>query len=282
MHWVDAAIIDSLKIDERSEVPALPYLNQDPPGMTPQAYNPPAAWDWGIVVGPPSFDSSGTKCLFLSDFKLYETEVCNGVWSTPMMVDLGAEFEDHGVFGHGLSPDWRRLYFNSLRSAPDSCSGGRAPIWLSRQQQDTWSRPDCIGLSGMAVSVAASGTIYFTTWVDGRAQLARCRSVDGSLGEPEVLPAPLLSEYEAMHPCIASDESYILFDSEDRLATGPCHLFVSFRNEDTGWSEPISLGNCISQENAAMARLSADDRFLFYNDRTGQTYWPICMQTERD
>jgi hypothetical protein len=252
---------------------ASPYLNQNPPGMTPEIFDPAIATDWGVNVNLPSFDSSGTKCIFISDFKLFETEVHNGVWSIPKEIDLGSEFEGHGIFGHGLSRDWKRLYFNSLKPAPDSCSVGRVPIWLSSRHFEKWSRPECIGQSGMAISEAGNGNIYFTSWVNGTAQIACCHYIDGVWNELEILPEPIISEYEAMHPCIASDEGFLIFDSEDRPGIGSCELFVSFHTENGGWSEPVTLGQIITQENASMARLTADDRFLFFNDRSGQMYW---------
>jgi hypothetical protein len=222
--------------------------------------------------GLPLFDSSGTQCIFISDFRLLQTVLEDDGWTNPEPLDLGSGFEGFGVFGHGISADWSLLLFNSLRPAPDSCRPGRSPIWIMTRSGETWSAPRCAGLSGMAISAGNSGTIYFTTWVEGVAHLAMSRRTEDGFREPEVLPEPIMSSFEDMHPCIAHDESYIIFDSEDRPSIGPCQLFVSFRQRGE-WTEPCSLGEWIPQEAAAMAHLSADDEYLFYNDRSGSVYW---------
>jgi hypothetical protein len=69
------------------------------------------------------------------------------------------------------------------------------------------------------------------------------------------------------HPCVAPDGSYITFDIDG----GP-HLFVSFREADGTWGEPIDLSEHGLDVKAGIASLTPDGKYLFFG-LGNDLYW---------
>lgn len=69
------------------------------------------------------------------------------------------------------------------------------------------------------------------------------------------------------HPCIALDGSYLLFDIQ-----GGNYLFVSFKNADGTWGEPIDLTQHGFDPLAGGATISPDGKYLFFALR-GDIWW---------
>jgi hypothetical protein len=178
-------------------------------------------------------------------------------------------------FEPNISPDGKRIFFNSIdRPLPEGVEKPRVAIWITERIKEGWSKPEYSGFSGMYVTVSDEGNIYFTMRKNGVDCLAMKRFVRGEYQEPEIIPAPVYSEkYHDQHPCIAPDGSYLIFDSENRPKKNRCGLYVSFRMPDASWTEPINLGDFITQDNAAMARITSDGKYVFYNDRNGDNWW---------
>jgi len=87
-----------------------------------------------------------------------------------------------------------------------------------------------------------------------------------------ILGDHIISGYEDCHPFIASDESYLIFDSDDRANENNCWLFISFRSEDGTWTNPVNMGSKIPIEKAALARVTPDGKYLFFKSN-GDIYW---------
>lgn len=248
------------------------YFGQPLPGSTPVKFEPFGPGGGGGFV----FSRDAKRCIFVRDYRLYRTAVVDGKWSTPEKVVLTGH-DNEGIFGIGVSHDWERLYFNSLRPIPEGAGEARVPIWIVDIGDGAeWARPEYLGFGGMSVSVAASGSLYFTTWSDGRAQIGRSVYEEGIHKTPELLFPPTGQRYEDMHPSVASDESFVVFDSEDRPRESESTLYISFLKEGE-WTEPLHLGGYIEQASAALPKLSLDGEYLFFNDANGDYYW---MSTE--
>jgi Tol biopolymer transport system component len=88
------------------------------------------------------------------------------------------------------------------------------------------------------------------------------------------------SPYEDWHPCIAPDESYIIFDSNrpgSHLGEGTFDLYVCFRLQDGTWGKAINIGEKlnVNAENT-IASITRDGSYLFYNSKNNGTwdiYW---------
>ena len=79
-------------------------------------------------------------------------------------------------------------------------------------------------------------------------------------------------EFEGF-PCIAPDESYLIFYARGRTeGTGQ---YISFRQADGAWSEPVNVGQAINGGAIAFSlSFSPDRRFLFVLRRNGGDFVP--------
>jgi uncharacterized protein (TIGR02145 family) len=219
-----------------------------------------------------TFSFDGQECFFTRNGGIYETSTVmmahieNGYWSEPVI----APFTNND-YNLAISADGSKLYFNSYREFPDYTS---SPIWFSTRSGNSWSSAEETGIDAAYVSITDDGTLYHFKWINGRSCITRSRYLNGDFQQIEMLPAPVNSEqYNDMHPCIAPDESYLIFDSENRPRQNDCGLFISFRNNDGSWSEPVNMGSIITQSNAGMAKVTLDEKYLFFNDWYGDNYW---------
>ncbi|MFZ0430189.1 MAG: hypothetical protein WAO20_18875, partial [Acidobacteriota bacterium] len=101
--------------------------------------------------------------------------------------------------------------------------------------------------------------------------LYRAERVHGEYGKPELLPRSInLPPFLNWTPFIALDESYLLFSSNRGVRTGDVgDLYISRRQEDGSWSDPVSLGESVNTDRQErFPRLSNDGRYLFFSRQT--------------
>ncbi|GAB1858620.1 hypothetical protein MHTCC0001_34600 [Flavobacteriaceae bacterium MHTCC 0001] len=70
-------------------------------------------------------------------------------------------------------------------------------------------------------------------------------------------------------PCISKNEDYMIFVSSTREdGFGKSDLYVSFKDENGNWLDPINLGSTINSECEEFAPyISPDEKFLFFSKR---------------
>ena len=119
-----------------------------------------------------------------------------------------------------------------------------------------------------------SGRIYYTE-AGQRPDygiIARRSPTSDGYGEPEILIGDVQSEAPDAHPCIAPDESFLVFDSY-RDQDGTCGLYVAFPLADGTWSEAVCLNERLGiPPRAGQPALSPDGKYLFYS-MEGNMYW---------
>jgi Tol biopolymer transport system component len=115
----------------------------------------------------------------------------------------------------------------------------------------------------MFLSSSRDGQLYTTDMssrnIDGRTYLAKISTTDGLFTDYERLPIHV-PWGEPAHPCIAPDGSYLLFDVDSGN-----YLYVSFRDDNGNWGEPIDLTDHGFDPLAGGAYISPDGKFLFFS-----------------
>jgi hypothetical protein len=101
----------------------------------------------------------------------------------------------------------------------------------------------------------------------------RSRLVDGLYQEPEALSEVINGESADLYPFIAPDESYLLFGSSRPGARSvETDLYISFRDEDDTWSEPVQMGETINNGmTVSFACVTHDGKYLVFNRFAGAT-----------
>jgi hypothetical protein len=245
------------------------YLGQERPGKEPKIFAP------GIISLKESNESvicfTNTNnqpwCLFtrfsdeIPDFTAFETKLVNGIWNEPKVSKL---FVSEGCYLPCFNYEGTKVFYIPAKSI------SRYPpeIWCS--DLGNTLKPQLI-CRGMYPSVSKIGTLYYD--YDGCIVM---RKWDGNgYGEMEYLQESLFLQGDA-HPCIAWDDSYLIFDSGDRPGVKDNDMFISFRLNDNKWTKPINMGKHLNMSNSGLAKISPDGEYIFFHSSSnGNTdfYW---------
>jgi Tol biopolymer transport system component len=162
-----------------------------------------------------------------------------------------------------LSRDGKKLYFTAKIN-------GKHNIWFVERQGDIWGPPQNISpvinnsdYQGQP-SLTSSGTIYYLG-----DRIDRSKYENKKFLQPEILPSIInLHQYDS-DPCIALDDSYLIFSSNRK--NGDKDLYISFHDTiSDAWSEPINFGEPINTNSTdRFAAISPDGKYLFYTSNNG-------------
>jgi Tol biopolymer transport system component len=253
-----------------------PYLGQTPPGKTPEIFAP-SIISHGFHENGIAFCTDGNELFYSTSDNKYTSKTFiylkkeNNKWSTPEIAPFSGSYYDHSIF---FSPDNKKLFFSSMRPfSSNSDSKGDLDIWVIEKDGHSWGKPVHLdspintAKSEQITSIAANGTIYLRTNYEGRGKWAIyiSRLEKGKYTAAEKLDKTINKGYNEGNPFIFPDESFLLFKSSKPGGYGNTDLYVSFRQKDNSWGEPINLGEKInSPEYELEPRLSPDGKYLFF------------------
>ena len=120
----------------------------------------------------------------------------------------------------------------------------------------------------MRLSSSQKGTYFFDEFKkDFTGDIRYSRLIDGKHETPKLLSKNINSG-KSFHPFIAPDESFLIFDSTREGGYGDSDLYISYRNKDGSWGDPINLGDKINTDSwEGVASLTPDGKYLFFNRR---------------
>lgn len=253
----------------REEAPRpSPYLGQDLPGEVPEVFAPGVVSGAGPRLhGPVVVSPDGSEiCWSVAPPAVMHVSLIGEVWSEPAAMPL----DGRAVQAPAYSADGTRLYYQCVRDDGE----GSVDIWWLEREGGGWGEPVNAG-SGVnspvlesQPSVAVDGTLYFTGTLEGSGLdrgIYVSRIVDGVYAASELLGGGINTQYIDYCPWIAPDESYLLFASSRPALAETLHLYVSFRNADGSWSEPVNIHEAIGFEGEArFPSVSPDGRILFF------------------
>jgi hypothetical protein len=249
------------------------YLGQEPPGLKPKVFAP------GIVSTRGNFEFSFT--ISPDGRELYFNRRGSGLmgcryeedgWTAPQEPDFLSGRP--GAFEPHISPDGERFFF-----------GDGPTIWVATRTGSGWGEPQQV-MPGMYATTTHDGTIYVTD-INPPPEfgtIVKSRPVGGGYTEPERVGDGVNLPVGSAHPCIAPDESFIIFDSV-LPGSGEGHehtdLFVCFRNSDGSWGDAVNLGPDVNTPGGNIcASLSPDGKYLFFQ-RHRDIYWVSTEVIER-
>ncbi len=247
-----------------------PYLGQAPPDLQPEPFAPGIV---SILAGPEfscTFSPDGKELYFNRGPNIWFSRLEKAGWTAPALAPFNSPHLDHEPH---ITADGKRLFFGSGRPRP-GVTGNPYGIWVMERTGEGWGEPRYHG-PGMYVTTSRSGNIYLTD-VSGEPDygvIVRSRLTDEGYGEFEILGGGVNTPYPDAHPCIAPDESFLVFDSRRPGGLGEeSDLYVAFRTEDGSWGEAIPLRELNTEGGDAIASLSPDGKYLFYHSHR-DIYW---------
>ncbi len=253
------------------------YLGQTPPGNIPELFAPDIIssgfHDMDITFSPELDEIFITRS---SPYDWYASLIhfkkSDNVWSSPELAAFITSTKYRYSYPF-ISPDGKKLYFNSNEPIPGLEEQFASNIWVSnRNENNNWDKPNpLLGVNTSGVerfpSVASNGNIYFYSRYNnsiGGADIYCCKFNNGSYDKAENVGTGINSENSEFHPYIAPDESYLIFDRQQ--ADGNQDLFISYKQEDGSWTHAINLGETINDKEEVDIRpyVSPDGKYLFF------------------
>lgn len=255
--------------------PTIDYLGQQLPGMTARVFAPGIITTNNYEHSSPAFSPDGKLVLWTVVSKQYRASMLqmkheNGRWSAPHRPSFADSTADD--YYPSFSADGRTLYFSSRRKAPAGYpEASDIRIWQVKREGDDWGKPQqfdtTVSRGGdYAHSVAANGTVYFSGGSGPNFNIRSAAKQTGSYTEPVLLAYSINSMGYEDGPCIAPDESFLIFESHrPEGIDGSIDLYISFKTKNGGWSLPVNMGPKVNSASAErFAKLSPDGKWLFF------------------
>ena len=256
-----------------------PYLGQTPPTEIPEIFAPGIVslgyHEHGITISP-----DGTEFFFVAastDFSTHNimfTKLINGAWTVPDVASFSGKYKD---ISPSFTTDGQRLYFTSKRPLNESGEPKKDfDIWFVDREGDSWSEPINCGsplnseMNDGAPTFMSDGTMIF--------QSMRKEGANGwdfyisylkndVYSKPEIIPEPISTDFNEGAPFVAPDGSYLLFNSNRPHGRPVMSLFISYKDENGNWLEPINLGEKLKSSpyyGDYGPCVSPDGKYLFF------------------
>jgi hypothetical protein len=205
------------------------------------------------------------------------------------------------------SPDGQRLYFMGAHPVDSDRARRDTNLWVSRRVDGEWAvaepLPAPVNTEAREVysSVVADGSLYFTSSRPGGlaragSDLYRARRLsDGTFADPANVGPPVNSSHGVGDTFVAPDEGYMILTLGRPGGYGGGDLYVSFRQADGDWSEPVNLGADVNSDALDYCPMvTPDGKYLFFSRRrsdppdsgwagvvAGDVYWVDASVLER-
>jgi len=254
-----------------------PYLGQKPPGLEKEIFAQGIVSTKGGNEFSCTFSPDGKEFYFNRGMTVMVCRWEKEGWTAPKPASLNGDFRNHEPH---ITSDNKTLYFGSMRPNPERPDMENPyGIWKVERTENGWGEPSYVGY-GMYVTTTKDGTIYITdiNYEDGKKHgIARTKLVNGHFETFERQKGGVLSpepgRMTGRHPCIASDESFLIFDSYTiDPPWGHAQLFICFRKSDGSWGKAKNLSEILESERNIAASLSPDGKYLFFRAES-DIYW---------
>ncbi len=177
----------------------------------------------------------------------------NGTFGAPQFVPFVSP--DIPMADVQISPDGNLMLFSSFKDYEGKPEGFNFNIWYSELKDGIWQEPKPLG-SPIASSgnefypvMTKNKNIYFNSDRDGNSDIYLSRFKDGKYQSPERLPDNINSKKREADAFVASDESFMIFVRVDEPdGYGNSDLYISFKENQTDWSDPINMGKNVNSD----------------------------------
>lgn len=256
------------------------YLGQTPPGNTQVVFAPGIVSLAGSIEKSIAISPRGDEIFFMRGrgwphSKIMHMVKRGGKWSMP---DTAFFSKDCWATEPAFSSDGQYLYFSTSKGKSDIRF---YDLWRVKKNKDGWSEPesiiDIIGDDIMEFhpSIINDGSVYFCYW-DYAKQMGDiyfCKNNAGILIAPEKVGAPISTEYNDTDPFVETAGSYMIFKSNRPGGYGDNDLYISFKQTNGNWGNPINMSSLINTpNNDNPVDISPDGKYLFLY-LNGDIYW---------
>jgi hypothetical protein len=267
----------------------LPYLGQNPPGMTAKRFPPDSllgnnSWWWH---GSPIFTADGLE-MFWTEYvryaptiemaTLFNMKVENNAWGPVSYPSFGNQnyFENNPL----LTAGGDTLYFLSTKP------GGL--FYMTTRTATGWSQPSPVYIPippgcgiGLQFAVNRGGDFYIevSNPPSAPSDIYISRLVNGNYQMAEKLGPEINSDSLDAFPFVDPDEEYLIFASNRPGGYGgQFDCYICFKNSNLTWTDAVNMGHEINSAGAWFATVTQDKQYLFFNswkpgDQGYNPYW---------
>ncbi|MCG7561603.1 hypothetical protein [Pseudoalteromonas sp. McH1-42] len=279
--FVVSAMVADVSAAEPIQISDTLWLGQKPPGTQPKQFAPDLVslegrYEFGVSFSPDLREMYFTALDVVEGAdtypQIYHTKLAGGRWTKPEKANF-----TQGKMAYELVPyvslNEDRVYFTA-REANAKDSG----IWyVSRNKSSQEAKRWELSLNTGRLSdfnQARNGDLIFTNMKQRKMYIAENNA--GHISPPRPMDIAF-----GIHGFMSPDNDYLLVNARHRkdASRKDSDLFVYFRKENGGWSEPVNLGTLINTPHSeTVPRVTPDGKYLFfgrYNEPGGisNIYW---------
>ena len=279
-------LISNLLFGQQNEDFPIDYFGQTPPGDSAIIFAPNIVSLNNRFEGEISFSPDGKECCFST------MDGVNWTWATILYANYKnnkwsnfkpAPFIDSTSYfdlSPDYSPDGQKFVFSSARPSKEYAY---VDLWICERAGESWGKPVKLPSTinnpnddESFCSIVNNGNIYFNK--DSTNAIWFSSFINGNYSEAVKVSSPVNSIYGAGHPCIAPDESYMIFSSDRPGGSGLVDLYISYKKADNSWTNPKNLGPKInSADRDGQPTMSPDGKYLFFvrsiKNKYSDIYW---------
>lgn len=224
-----------------------------------------------------TINSKGDELVFSVTSPPYKLSVLmsmkfdGNTWSDAYVLPFSGLFKDSDPY---LSPDGTYLFFSSNRPIKGNSPNKDFNIWYSKKENDVWAEPkpldEIINTTNneYCPAIANNGNLYFCSDKPsgvGDSDIYFSEFINGVYSEPQCLPEPLNSKQSDESPYVAPDESFLLYKSYREGDFGNGDIYISYKDPNKGWTNPINLGEKVNSKNFDSSPfMSSNFEYLFF------------------
>jgi len=259
------------------------FLGQTVPYSVPRIFAPEIISN-GLVNRDITFSPEGDEMYFTFSSSNYSyasvlySKRNNDIWSMPEVASF-AKSPDYVTIEPCLSYDGNLLFFASDRPVNDSAEKDDTNIWVVQRVGDEWGIPKLLDTvintnrGEFFPSLTKNGSLYFTrSEPSGVHNIYRSAFVDGAFSQPEKLPEQVNCGRNRFNAYVSMNESFVIIPATrvEKDVAG-VNYYITFRDDDDTWSEPINMGSTVNKElgRGWSASLSPDGKYLFFMSSRG-------------
>jgi len=262
------------------------YFGQREPGLIPEKFADHVISKQKVHEFGSVFSKKGDVFFFAVDkggkAEILSSRLEKGVWSPPEAILSHKDFSFNDPM---LSPDENRLFFISDKSLLPNGRPKDIDIWYLNRTASGWSDP--VHLKGPVnsqkneyyISFTNNSAMYFSSNIQSEGNkehdydIYKADLKNGTFSNLVKLPETVNSKYYDADVFIAPDESYIIFCSIRKGGYGRGDLYISFKDQDQGWTEARNLGEAINDQHHQLCPFVTKDGKYFFYTSNQDIYW---------
>ena len=255
------------------------YLGQKPPAQKPEVFAP-GIISHGFHELSIAFSPAGDEFFYVMadrdyvHYALVHVSMEKGQWTRPILASFARAYTVYSVCIH---PDGQMLFFTGRPAGPGRNLGAQHDIYRVLKVEDRWGNAERLEESvntesaESSVSVSSDRTLYFERSERGRPGDLWMAKWDGDgYCEGVKLRHPINTEFNESRAFITPNGDALLFQSNREGTLGVMDIYVSYRQENGEWGEPIHLGEPVNSAASDFGpSITPDGHYLFFSSYRG-------------